>query len=64
MHERIQFSMHGCYRMCLTSQLNVHVALIRKPRGPLMCLANFYDLVTMDVWTTMRMQTGAQIKCL
>ena len=43
----------------MTSQLNV--ALIRKPRGSLMCLADFSDMLSMGVFTTGHRQTSGRM---
>ena len=43
----------------LTSQLNV--ALIRKLRGSLVCLAYFFDMLSMDVCTTRHWQTSGRL---
>ena len=44
---------------CITSQLKV--ALIRKLRGPLMCLANVLDMLTMGVCTTRHWQSSSRL---
>ena len=42
-----------------TSQLNV--ALIRKLRGPLMCLTYYFDMLSMGVCTTRHWQTTGRL---
>ena len=43
----------------MTSKLNV--ALIRKLRGSLMCLAYFFDMITNGVCTTRHWQTSGRL---
>ena len=43
----------------MTSQLNV--ALIRKPHGVLMCLAYFFDMLSMGVYKTSHWKTSGRL---
>ena len=57
-HARLPTSFLGM-EAWMTSQLNVE--LIRKPRGVLMCLAYFFDMLSMGVCKTRHWQTSGRL---
>ena len=54
-----QFPGHGCMNAWMTSQLNV--ALIRRLRGSLMCLAYFSNMLFRGVCTSWNWQTSGRL---